>query len=295
MANELGLRNVAFEVDDLQAAVDWAAAEGYGLVGGIGEYEGGGGWPTSGARRGSSSRWPNRSVDPASDGVPFDPLRAAPDPAILDQEVSHATDPEATERQRFPRSRPELPAGRVRQRGRALIRHARRTELDRRHDTAPFHGRLARDVPVRSTRIQAGGAPALGGERIRGYLDRSPAVQPRSRSPRGGCRGHGGQVLLSRHELDGDPGGYVSRRVEVRLRRHRRLRAVLRLRGDDIRRRLGRTTRDGGGADLRWRSHQGSQPRAQRPRLLLHYACPENDVEALALIDDLTESIKLNP
>ncbi|MFI6227905.1 VOC family protein [Micromonospora echinospora] len=40
MANELGLRNVAFEVDDLRAAVDWAAGEGYGLVGGIGEYEG---------------------------------------------------------------------------------------------------------------------------------------------------------------------------------------------------------------------------------------------------------------
>jgi hypothetical protein len=34
------LRNVAFEVSDLQAAVDWAATEGYGLVGGIGEYEG---------------------------------------------------------------------------------------------------------------------------------------------------------------------------------------------------------------------------------------------------------------
>ena len=40
MANELGLRNVSFEVDNLQAVVDWAAAEGYGLVGGIGEYEG---------------------------------------------------------------------------------------------------------------------------------------------------------------------------------------------------------------------------------------------------------------
>jgi catechol 2,3-dioxygenase-like lactoylglutathione lyase family enzyme len=36
MANELGLRNVAFEVNDLQAAVDWASTEGYGLVGGIG-------------------------------------------------------------------------------------------------------------------------------------------------------------------------------------------------------------------------------------------------------------------
>lgn len=32
--------NVAFEVDDVQAAVDWAATEGYGLVGGTGEYEG---------------------------------------------------------------------------------------------------------------------------------------------------------------------------------------------------------------------------------------------------------------
>ena len=39
MANELGLRNVSFEVDDLQAAVDRLAADGYGLVGGIGQYE----------------------------------------------------------------------------------------------------------------------------------------------------------------------------------------------------------------------------------------------------------------
>jgi catechol 2,3-dioxygenase-like lactoylglutathione lyase family enzyme len=39
MANELGLRNVAFEVDDLQGAVDLLAGDGYGLVGGIGQYE----------------------------------------------------------------------------------------------------------------------------------------------------------------------------------------------------------------------------------------------------------------
>ena len=39
MANELGLRNVAFEVDDLQRAVDQLATDGYGLVGGIGQYE----------------------------------------------------------------------------------------------------------------------------------------------------------------------------------------------------------------------------------------------------------------
>lgn len=39
-ANELGLRNVAFEVDDLEAAVDQVSADGYELVGGIGSYEG---------------------------------------------------------------------------------------------------------------------------------------------------------------------------------------------------------------------------------------------------------------
>lgn len=31
--------NVSFEVGDLQAAVDAVAADGYGLVGGVGEYE----------------------------------------------------------------------------------------------------------------------------------------------------------------------------------------------------------------------------------------------------------------
>lgn len=39
MANELGLRNVCFEIEDLPATVDRLAAEGYGLVGGIGEHE----------------------------------------------------------------------------------------------------------------------------------------------------------------------------------------------------------------------------------------------------------------
>jgi catechol 2,3-dioxygenase-like lactoylglutathione lyase family enzyme len=39
MATELGLRNVCFEIDDLPAAVERLAADGYGLVGGIGEYE----------------------------------------------------------------------------------------------------------------------------------------------------------------------------------------------------------------------------------------------------------------
>ena len=39
MANELGLRNVSFEVGDLEAVVQELARDGYGLVGGIGEYE----------------------------------------------------------------------------------------------------------------------------------------------------------------------------------------------------------------------------------------------------------------
>jgi hypothetical protein len=40
MANELGVRNLGFEVDDVQAVVDLVASGGYGLVGGIGDYEG---------------------------------------------------------------------------------------------------------------------------------------------------------------------------------------------------------------------------------------------------------------
>lgn len=40
MANELGIRNLGFEVDDVQAVVDLVANDGYGLVGGIGDYEG---------------------------------------------------------------------------------------------------------------------------------------------------------------------------------------------------------------------------------------------------------------
>ncbi|MGT2464066.1 VOC family protein [Sinomonas atrocyanea] len=39
MSTELGLRNVAFEVEDLPAALERLAADGYGLVGGVGEYE----------------------------------------------------------------------------------------------------------------------------------------------------------------------------------------------------------------------------------------------------------------
>jgi len=39
MANELGLRSVVLEVDDLKAIIERLAEAGYGLVGGIGEYE----------------------------------------------------------------------------------------------------------------------------------------------------------------------------------------------------------------------------------------------------------------
>ena len=39
MANELGLRNVCFEVDDLQSVLDELATDGYGLVGDVGQFE----------------------------------------------------------------------------------------------------------------------------------------------------------------------------------------------------------------------------------------------------------------
>jgi catechol 2,3-dioxygenase-like lactoylglutathione lyase family enzyme len=39
MANELGLRSVAFEVEDLRATVEQLDAQGYGLIGGIGEWD----------------------------------------------------------------------------------------------------------------------------------------------------------------------------------------------------------------------------------------------------------------
>jgi catechol 2,3-dioxygenase-like lactoylglutathione lyase family enzyme len=39
-SNVLGLRSIAFEVDDVRALVDQLAEDGYGLVGSIGEHEG---------------------------------------------------------------------------------------------------------------------------------------------------------------------------------------------------------------------------------------------------------------
>lgn len=39
MSTELGLRNVAFQVDDLDSVLDRLAADGFGLVGGVGQYE----------------------------------------------------------------------------------------------------------------------------------------------------------------------------------------------------------------------------------------------------------------
>ena len=40
MSTELGLRNVTFEVEDLPTILEQLAAQGYGLVGGMGEWEG---------------------------------------------------------------------------------------------------------------------------------------------------------------------------------------------------------------------------------------------------------------
>jgi len=39
MSTELGLRNICFAVDDLKAIVDRLSTDGYGLIGGIGQYE----------------------------------------------------------------------------------------------------------------------------------------------------------------------------------------------------------------------------------------------------------------
>jgi predicted enzyme related to lactoylglutathione lyase len=39
MATEPGLRRLAFEVDDLKAIIERLEKDGYGLVGGKGEYE----------------------------------------------------------------------------------------------------------------------------------------------------------------------------------------------------------------------------------------------------------------
>ncbi len=39
MSTELGLRNLAFVVDDLEPILGRLAADGYGLVGGVGQYE----------------------------------------------------------------------------------------------------------------------------------------------------------------------------------------------------------------------------------------------------------------
>ena len=39
MSTEIGLRNISFEVDDLDAILARLAADGYGLVGGVGQYE----------------------------------------------------------------------------------------------------------------------------------------------------------------------------------------------------------------------------------------------------------------
>ncbi|PZS32951.1 MAG: glyoxalase [Pseudonocardiales bacterium] len=69
MANVLGLRNVAFEVDDLHAAVDRLAADGYGLVGDIGQYEHLWRMAVSGVGRRCCRRHRLRSMAPSAVGI----------------------------------------------------------------------------------------------------------------------------------------------------------------------------------------------------------------------------------
>jgi catechol 2,3-dioxygenase-like lactoylglutathione lyase family enzyme len=55
MASELGLGNVAFEVDDLQATVDRLAADGYAWSAASVSTRTCGAWPTCAGQRGSAS------------------------------------------------------------------------------------------------------------------------------------------------------------------------------------------------------------------------------------------------
>ncbi len=68
MSTELGLRNVAFVVDDLQALVDQLAADGYGLSAASVGTRTCGAWRMCAARRESSSPWPSASADQLSAG-----------------------------------------------------------------------------------------------------------------------------------------------------------------------------------------------------------------------------------
>jgi hypothetical protein len=57
---------LAFEVDDLQAAVDRLAADGYGLVGDIGQYARVWRMATCVVQRGPSCPWPSESAELSS-------------------------------------------------------------------------------------------------------------------------------------------------------------------------------------------------------------------------------------
>ena len=66
MATELGLRSVAFEVNDLQTIVEWLAEDGYGLVGASASTSRPGAWPPCAGQRGSSSPSLSGSIDNAA-------------------------------------------------------------------------------------------------------------------------------------------------------------------------------------------------------------------------------------
>jgi catechol 2,3-dioxygenase-like lactoylglutathione lyase family enzyme len=107
MANELGLRSICFEVDDLQTAVDGLAANGYGLVGGIGQHENT--WRMAHVRAGGNRRLADRADRLTPSGCPLpmrhsaanDPGRRAPAHAC----VARATVAMRSSRNRFRRSR----------------------------------------------------------------------------------------------------------------------------------------------------------------------------------------------
>jgi hypothetical protein len=81
MANVLGLRSVAFEGDGLRALVDRPAADGYRLVGRVGEYERVWRMARCAGRRGSMSPWPSGSGDPG--GLPASSHSVGKGPGVL--------------------------------------------------------------------------------------------------------------------------------------------------------------------------------------------------------------------
>jgi len=90
MCTELGLRKVAFEVGDLDTILDRLAADGYRLVGGVGQYE---------------QMWRDAASATRSGRMPARPFDTAPDPSSSAEPMPGAVG--AAERQSAPGAQEE--------------------------------------------------------------------------------------------------------------------------------------------------------------------------------------------